>query len=130
MASPSSPVQLPDSHSSSSRQCLPDLQVKLSTSERSAIAQFKKEMDMYTLFNYFLSTDDTSELNVLNQQKVLTRDLVRHARAYAHVRRVASSIQLTTPLSIGRDRDAFPKSGPGWRARQKVPSTLPLERIL
>ena len=35
--------------------------MKLSTSERSAIAQFKKEMDMYTLFNYFLSTDDTSE---------------------------------------------------------------------
>ena len=62
MASPSSPVQLPDSHSSSSRQhFIPDLQVKLSTSERSAIAQFKKEMDMYTLFNYFLSTDDTSE---------------------------------------------------------------------
>ena len=64
MASPSSPVQLPDSHSSSSRQrFIPDLQVKLSTSERSAIARFKKEMDMYTLFNYLLSTDDTSEVD-------------------------------------------------------------------
>ena len=74
MASPSSPVQLPDSHSSSSRQRLHDLQVKLSTSEKSAIAQLKKEMDMYTLFNYILSKNDTPEADacILSIQDYMT----------------------------------------------------------
>ena len=58
MVSPSSPIQIPVSLSSTSRQRIPDMQIKLSSSERSAILQLQKEMDMYTLFNYILSNKD------------------------------------------------------------------------
>lgn len=70
----SSPNQIPVSLSSTSRQRIPDMQIKLSSSERSAILQLQKEMDIYTLFNYILSKDGTSaaDASILSIQDYMT----------------------------------------------------------
>ena len=74
VVSPSSPNQIPVSLSSTSRQRIPDMQIKLSSSERSAILQLQKEMDIYTLFNYILSKDGTSaaDASILSIQDYMT----------------------------------------------------------
>ena len=59
-ASPLPPTQIPVLQYSSSIQRLPNLQVELSANEISTIAQFQKEMDMYTFVNYILSKNDTA----------------------------------------------------------------------
>ena len=62
--SPSLPIPIPVSLSTTSRQRIPDMQIKLSSNERSANVQLQKKMDMYTLFNYILSKDGTSAADV------------------------------------------------------------------